>query len=102
MLSRSDCVYRYRYLGYITQRCAGGALAGCYEPTCQMLLFPYTQDRYRPRHAHPELCVLRMTTDTDYRYRQNRADGAWQAAVPSLGFTVGFRQTAHGKRLYLV
>ena len=24
------------------QGCAGGALVGCYEPTCQMLLFPYT------------------------------------------------------------
>jgi len=22
--------------------CAGGALAGCYEPTCQILLFSYT------------------------------------------------------------
>jgi hypothetical protein len=37
-LSRFVCVY----FGYITQGCAGGALAGCYEPTCQMLSFPYT------------------------------------------------------------
>ena len=36
--SRFVCVY----LGYNTQGAAGGALAGCYEPTCQMLLFPYT------------------------------------------------------------
>ena len=27
----------------ITQGCAGGTLAGCYEPMCQMLLFPYTR-----------------------------------------------------------
>ena len=40
LLSRFDCVYS----GYITQGCAGpGALVGCYEPTCQMLLFPYTR-----------------------------------------------------------
>ena len=38
LLSRFDCVYS----GYITQGCAGGALVGCYEPTCQVLLFPYT------------------------------------------------------------
>jgi len=41
LLSRFDCVYS----GYITQGCAGGALVGCYEPTCQMLLFPYTHQR---------------------------------------------------------
>ena len=39
LLSRFDSVY----LGYITQGGAGGALAGCYEPTCQVLLFPYTR-----------------------------------------------------------
>jgi len=38
LLSRFDCVYS----GYITQGCTGGALVGCYEPTCQELLFPYT------------------------------------------------------------
>ena len=38
LLSRFDCVYS----DYITQGCLGGALAGCYEPTCQELLFPYT------------------------------------------------------------
>ena len=38
LLSRFDSVY----LGYITQGGAGVALVGCYEPTCQMLLFPYT------------------------------------------------------------
>jgi len=38
LLSRFDSVY----LGYITQGGAGVALAGCYEPTCQVLLFPYT------------------------------------------------------------
>jgi hypothetical protein len=42
VLSRFDCVYA----GYITQGGAGGALVGCYEPTCQMLLFPYTRYRY--------------------------------------------------------
>ena len=40
VLSHFDCVYS----GYITQGCAGGAQVGCYEPTCQMLLFPYTRD----------------------------------------------------------
>ena len=39
LLSRIVCVY----LGYITQGGAGVALAGCYEPTSQMLLFPYTR-----------------------------------------------------------
>jgi hypothetical protein len=39
LLSRFVCVY----LVYISQGAAGGALAGCYEPSCQMLLFPYTQ-----------------------------------------------------------
>ena len=42
VLSHFDCVYS----GYITQGCAGGALVGCYEPTCQMLLFPYTHRRH--------------------------------------------------------
>ena len=41
MLSHFDCMYS----GYITQGCAGGALVGCYEPTCQVLLFPYTHER---------------------------------------------------------
>ena len=39
LLSRFDCVYS----DYITQGCAGVALVGCYEPTCQMLLFSFTQ-----------------------------------------------------------
>jgi hypothetical protein len=39
LLSRFDCVY----LGYTTQGCEGVALAGWYEPTCQVLLFPYTR-----------------------------------------------------------
>jgi hypothetical protein len=47
LLSRFVCVY----LGYITQGCAGGAVAGCYEPTCQMLVFPYTP---RVKHRHKE------------------------------------------------
>ena len=38
LLSRFDCVYS----GYITQGGTGGALVGCYELRCQMLLFPYT------------------------------------------------------------
>ena len=37
-VSLFDCVYS----GYITPGCAGGALVGCYEPTCQMLLFAFT------------------------------------------------------------
>ena len=46
LLSRFDCVYS----GYITQECPGGALAGCYEPTCQVLLFPYTRLlQFRPK-----------------------------------------------------
>jgi hypothetical protein len=40
LLSRFVCVY----LGYITQGGAGVGLAGCYEPTCQVLLFPYTHN----------------------------------------------------------
>ena len=39
LLSSGDTVYP----DYITQGCAGGALVGCYEPACQMPLFPYTQ-----------------------------------------------------------
>jgi hypothetical protein len=31
------------YLGYTTQGDAGGALAGCNEPTVQVLLFPFTR-----------------------------------------------------------
>ena len=42
LLSRFDRVYS----GYITQGCAGGALAGGYEPTCQMLLFSYTHSHH--------------------------------------------------------
>ena len=38
LLSRFVCVY----FGYISQGAAVVALAGCHEPTCQMLLFPYT------------------------------------------------------------
>ena len=38
VFSRFDRVYS----DYITQGCLGGALAGCYEPTCQVLLFSYT------------------------------------------------------------
>ena len=38
LLSRFVCVYS----DYITQGCPGGALAGSYEPTCQVLLFSYT------------------------------------------------------------
>jgi len=39
LLSRFDSVYS----GYITRGGAGVALVGCYEPKCQVLLFPYTQ-----------------------------------------------------------
>ena len=35
------------YLGYITRGGAGVALAGCHEPTCQMLIFSYTQKQNR-------------------------------------------------------
>ena len=38
LLSRLVCVY----FGYISQGAAGGALAGCYEPTAQVLLYSYT------------------------------------------------------------
>jgi hypothetical protein len=34
------------YSGYITQGGAGGALVGCHEPACQMLLFPYTPSNF--------------------------------------------------------
>ena len=44
LLWRFDCVYS----GYITQGGAGGALVGCCEPTCKMLLFPYTQSPLTP------------------------------------------------------
>ena len=49
LLSRFDCVYS----DYITQGCAGGALAGCYEPTCQVLLFPYTLTRKAASKQQP-------------------------------------------------
>ena len=46
LLSRFDCVHS----GYITQGCPGprgcsasvALVVGCYEPTCQVLLFSYT------------------------------------------------------------
>jgi hypothetical protein len=40
LLSRFVCVYLP--VGYITQGGAGVGLAGCYEPTAQVLLYPYT------------------------------------------------------------
>jgi hypothetical protein len=39
LLSRFDCVY----LGYITKGVPAGALAGCYEPTAQVLLYSYAR-----------------------------------------------------------
>jgi len=45
------------YFGYMSQGAAGGALAGCFEPTCQMLLFLYTpvpvlSERSRVKKLH--------------------------------------------------
>ena len=48
LLSRFVCVC----LGYVTQGGAGGALVGCYEPTCQMLLFPHTPFLPHPSSPH--------------------------------------------------
>jgi hypothetical protein len=45
LLSCFVCVYRYLDYRYITQGGVGSALVGCYEPTAQVLLFPYTQRR---------------------------------------------------------
>ena len=61
LLSRFDSVY----LGYITQGGAGGALAGCYEPTCQVLLFPYTPTAsyYRGQRQSPRIFALSRTCE---------------------------------------
>ena len=68
LLSRFDCVYS----GYITQGCAGGALVGCYEPTCHMLLFPCTPESQLAARAGSGLTHMRCvqcTPPIPQRYR---------------------------------
>jgi hypothetical protein len=69
LLLRFDCVYRYS--DYITQECAEGALAGCYEPTCQVLLFPYTHSWFLHSAAETDtgqVAVHRLSQNLPVRY----------------------------------
>jgi hypothetical protein len=77
------------YSCYITQGGAGGALAGCYEPTAQVLLYSYTPS-FISQHPqiglHPcalTICLTRCLTrclcirSTDLRRVQGTKNETW-------------------------
>ena len=74
------------YLGYITQADAGGAPADCYEPTVQVLLFPYTQTK-----RHRGVLYLPVVGDHPLIISQLLAENQLRDPSPYCSFLYAYR-----------